>query len=504
VDPTARPSDLAVGSVDRVDLAFATTTELTGALARREVSSRELLDHLLDRVARYNPALNAVVALDAERAYAAAGAADTATAQGGPTGPLHGLPMTVKDVWETEGLVTTAGAPELAHHVPTTDALAVGRLKDAGAIIFGKTNTPLYAGDFQTYNDVYGRTNNPWDPTRTVGGSSGGSAAAVASAMSPLELGSDIGGSIRMPAHFNGIYGLKPSWGVVPSRGHIPGPPGSLVETDVNCNGPLARSLADLALALDVLNGPVPEEAAAWRLELSEGPPIEDVRGLRVATVFEEGADVLPVGAEVRTRLAAFAARLAEAGASVEATALPVALADGYRSWQDLVIPIMASGQSDEDFTALRPFEDLDGDDWVSGAGRALVSRYRTWAQANGRRQHQRAAWAAFFARYDAVLAPVFSTAAFLHDTEAPLAVRTVDVDGVTVSAVVASAWCGAIGSALLPVVTLPVGPGASGLPVGVQVIGPFLSDRRLLRIAGLLDQAGGPGFVAPPLPGAP
>ena len=268
-----------------VDLDYATATELTRAIGDRSLSSRELLDHLRARIERHNPDLNAIVALDLDRAVATAAAADQATADGGPIGPLHGLPMTVKDVWETEGLVTTSGAPELQDHVPEVDALAVARLRTAGAVIFGKTNTPLYAGDFQTYNDVYGVTNNPWDTTRTAGGSSGGAAAAVAAGLTPLELGSDIGGSIRNPAHFNGVYGLKPSWGVVPSRGHIPGPPGSLVEPDVNCNGPLARSLDDLRLALGVVAGPVPEDAAGWRLELDEGPPVADVGALRVATV---------------------------------------------------------------------------------------------------------------------------------------------------------------------------------------------------------------------------
>src|ERR1700694_3687334 len=272
-----------------VDLDFATTTELTRAVRNRTISSRELLDHILARVDQHNPGLNAIVAFDLDRARAAADAADAATTKGDAAGSLHGLPMTVKDVWETEGLVTTSGAPELKDYVPQADALAVGRLKAAGAIIFGKTNTPLYAGDFQTFNDVYGLTNNPWNTSRTAGGSSGGAAAAVAAGLTPLELGSDIGGSIRNPAHFNGGYGLKPSWGVVPSRGHIPGPPGSLVESDVNCNGPLARSLEDLRLALGVVAGPGPEDAAGWRLELEVGPAIDDVRGGRGAAGFWGG-----------------------------------------------------------------------------------------------------------------------------------------------------------------------------------------------------------------------
>src|ERR1700678_4200433 len=273
-------------SFPRVDLDFATATELTLALRDRTVSSRELLDHLLSRVDQHNPGLNAIVALDADRARAAATAADEATAKGEATGPLHGLPMTVKDVWETEGLVTTSGAPELKDYVPETDALAVGRLKAAGAIIFGKTNTPLYAGDFQTFNDVYGRTNNPWDTSRTVGGSSGGAAAAVAAGLTPLGLGSAIGGSNPNPAHFNGVYGLKPSWGIVPVRGHIPRPPRSLVEADIGVAGPIARSVADLRLALGLVAGPLPEDAVGWRLELDPGSGLSEVGELRIATVF--------------------------------------------------------------------------------------------------------------------------------------------------------------------------------------------------------------------------
>jgi amidase len=483
-----------------MDADYATGSELTRALADRTVSSRELLEHLVARIDRLDPALNAVVATDLERARAEADAADELTVAGGSNGPLHGLPMTVKDVWETEGLVTTSGAPELRGHVPEADAVAVARLRAAGAIIFGKTNTPLYAGDFQTYNEVYGVTNNPWDTTRTAGGSSGGAAAAVAAGLTPLELGSDIGGSIRNPAHYNGVYGLKPSWGVVPGRGHIPGPPGTLVEADVNCNGPLARSLDDLELVLDVVAGPLPADAAGWRLELGTGAIPDGVDSLRVGTVFGEGSEVVPLAADVRAALDGFAGRLADAGPRVEAIELPVALGDGLRSWQELVLPIIGTGLPDDAFAAFAELDALEGDDPMLVAGRSLAGRYRSWARANNRRQHERVAWAECFERFDVVLAPVMPTAAFPHDVERPMTDRVLDVDGTPVSHLVAMAWCGAVGSVLLPVVTLPTGPTPDGLPVGVQVIGPFLSDRRLLRLAGLLDQAAGPGFTPPPV----
>jgi amidase len=482
-----------------LDVATATAQQLSQALKERVISSRELLDLLLARVETVNPSINAIVAFDTERARDAASAADDLTARGERAGPLHGLPMTVKDVWETEGLVTTSGAPELARHVPRTDALAVGRLKRAGAIIFGKTNTPLYAGDMQTFNDVYGRTSNPWDVTRTPGGSSGGAAAALAAGLTPLELGSDIGGSIRNPAHFTGVYGLKPSWGVVPVRGHIPGPPGSLVTPEVGVAGPMARSVADLRTALGVLAGPLPEDAAAWRLELDPGPDPGAVSALRIATVFTEGADVMPIAGDVTACLQDFAARVADAGARVETVPLPVRLTDGFRVWRDIVVAITGAGLPEHEFARLAEHGSTESSDPAARMARVLTSRYRDWMAALDRREVQRQAWARVFAGYDAVLAPVMPTAAFPHDTERRMSDRVLDVDGTTVPYLSAMAWCGAIGAVKLPVVTLPAGRTQAGLPVGVQVIGPFLSDMRLLRIAELLDSAAGPGFTAPP-----
>jgi amidase len=482
-----------------LDIATASAGALAAAVAGQQISSRELLDALLDRGSRVNPALNAIVAWDSDRAHNAAAAADQATARGEVTGPLHGLPMTVKDVFETEGLVTTAGAPELARYVPRADAVAVARLKAAGAIVFGKTNTPLYAGDWQTYNDVYGRTNNPWDVTRTAGGSSGGAAAAVAAGLTPLEYGSDIGGSIRNPSHYNGVYGLKPSWGVVPVRGHIPGPPGSLTEPDVGVAGPIGRSVSDLRTALTVTAGPLPQEAAGWRLNLDPGDDIGDVRRLRIAVVFGEGGDVVPVAADVRACLAAYAARLGDAGARVEAVPMPVPLRDGFDSWRDLVLPIIGAGLPDAAYAQFVTGAEQPGESMDVLIARAMASRYRAWAYAHERREQQRAAWGRFFADYDAVLAPAMPSTAFPHDTDRPLPERFIDIDGVAVHHHFAAAWCGAIGAVLLPVVTLPAGLAPSGLPVGMQVIGPFLSDLRLLRIADVIEAAAGGGFIAPP-----
>src|SRR5262245_16964260 len=247
-----------------MDLGYRTATALLSDLEACRVGSLELLEHLLARAERHNPALNAIVVRDIDRARARAKEADTARRRGESWGPLHGLPMTVKECFDVEGLPTSAGSPGLKANAALRHADAVQRLVDAGAIIFGKTNVPLFAGDLQTYNEVYGITNNPWDTTRGPGGSSGGSAVALAAGLTPLELGSDIGGSIRNPAHFCGVYGHKPSYGVISMRGHVPGPPNSLLQADIGVAGPLARSADDLELALSVMAGPNEFDATAW------------------------------------------------------------------------------------------------------------------------------------------------------------------------------------------------------------------------------------------------
>jgi amidase len=361
----------------------------------------------------------------------------------------------------------------------------------------------MYGSDIQTNNRVYGRTSNPWNPALTAGGSSGGAAAAVAAGLAPLELGSDIGGSIRNPSHYNGVYGLKPSWGIVPARGHIPGPPGSLTEPDVGVSGPIARYVADLRTALGLLAGPRPQDAPGWRLELSEGPELAGAAGLRVATAFGSGDGLIPLASDVRALLEGFASRLAAAGAQVTEVPLPVPLGEGLATWRDLVMPIIGLGLPEEMYAEFARLEDVPGDDIGLANSRAMASRFRTWMAAAERREHQREDWARFFTGYDVLLAPVMPTTAYPHDTDRPMPERTVDIDGVETPNFLGMAWCGAIGSALLPVVTVPVGLTPAGLPAGVQVTGPFLSDLRLLRIAELLDESAGPGFTPPPpLPG--
>src|SRR5262245_13744047 len=279
------------------DVVFRPAVALAKALRAGELGSRELLEQHISRVERLNPRLNAVVAFDFERARRRADEADAARKRGTLLGPLHGLPMTIKDSLETEGLCTTCGVPELSKHVPARDAAPVARLRAAGAVVFGKTNTPTWTMDVQTYNPVYGATNNPWDTTRSPGGSSGGAAAAVAAGLTTLEMGSDIGGSIRNPAHYCGVYGHKPSWGIVPDRGHLPPPPGTLADTDIGVFGPIGRSADDLALLLEVIAGPAEDQAVGWRLALP--PPRRGALGdYRVAAWLDDPA--CPVDDAVR------------------------------------------------------------------------------------------------------------------------------------------------------------------------------------------------------------
>src|SRR4051812_32448589 len=260
-----------------------TATELVAAIKGQEVSSRELLATYLERIDRLNRPVNAVVTLALERAEAEAAAADEATARGARLGPLHGLPITIKDAIETEGIRSTGGAVELTDHVPAVDATAVAKLRAAGAIVFGKTNLPRWSGDLQTYNEIFGTTNNPWDLSRVPGGSSGGAATAVACGFTSFELGTDIGGSVRNPSHCCGVFGLKPSFGVVPQRGYLDHVGGGTTDADINVFGPIARSAKDLDLLLGVLAGPPPEQAAAWRIELPEPSAKHGLSGQRIA-----------------------------------------------------------------------------------------------------------------------------------------------------------------------------------------------------------------------------
>src|SRR5580765_1535951 len=281
-----------------LDIPFRSAKQLAADVRKKKIGCLELLDLYLARVEKYDGALNAIVVRDVDRARTRARAADRALAKRQPWGPLHGVPMTIKESYDVAGLPTTWGVPAYAKNVATKNAVAVDRLLGAGVVLFGKTNVPLFLADWQSYNAIYGTTNNPWDVARAPGGSSGGSAAALAAGLTGLEAGSDIGSSIRNPAHFCGVFGHKPTWGIIPRHGQSL--PGQVAAVDIDVVGPLARSADDLALALSVMAGPDPTEAAGWQLHL---PPARQkrLRDFKVALMLE--APESPVDAEVQDRL---------------------------------------------------------------------------------------------------------------------------------------------------------------------------------------------------------
>ena len=481
------------------DIAFDSASALAAAIAARRIGSRELLEHYLARVERHNPALNAIVTLDVERARDRADAADAALARGESWGPLHGLPMTIKDSIEVEGLRTTSGSPLLAQYVSRTDAPTVARLRAAGAVIFGKTNLPVFAGDVQSYNPVFGTTNNPWDLTRTPGGSSGGAAAALAAGLTGLELGSDIGGSIRNPAHCCGVFGHKPSHGIVPGRGHIPGPPGTLSEADIAVLGPLARGADDLGLALRLLAGPDRDRSVGWKLDLPP-PRRQALREFRVAAWFDDPA--CRIDSELLAHYQALAETLRREGVAVDESARPaVDFGQAIAAYVSLLMPIVNAGLPDVEFRQLAALADTlpPGDTSPMGAiARATALRHRDWLRVNEARTRMRASWTAFFEQYDVLLCPVLPTAAILHDHSEPMSARTLQVNGIPRPYLEQTSWAGLTGMAWLPATAAPIGRTASGLPIGVQIVGPWLEDYTPIAFAGHLAALTG-GFTPPP-----
>ena len=474
---------------------FGSAIQLARAVRTGAVSSVELLKAYLERVDRLNPALNAVVVDDRAQAMKHARVADRALAAGKPTGPLHGVPMTVKESFNIPGQQTTWGYPALKGNIATEDAVAVARLRSAGAIVFGKTNVPMALADLQSFNDVYGTTNNPWDLTRGPGGSSGGSAAALAAGLSGLEFGSDIGGSIRNPAAYCGVYGHKPTYGIIPKRGQTTSPE-LVTEGDISVIGPLARSAEDLALALKVTAGP--DSLAAAGLKLALPAPPSSLKGLRIA-VWLDQPDIAPVDAAVCAQIELAATALRKAGAKVSYTARPdfdIAMAnDTYRQ---LLMGLMSVGRVDFDDMVARA-ESLKGDgSEYAQSLRYSTARFNEFAVAMNRRDQLRWAWHAFFKDYDVVLAPVTMTTAFLHDHSEPMAARTVPVNGVDVAYFAQIFWAGLAITSYLPATVAPVGKAPSGLPVGMQIMGDAYKDRTTIWVAGELAKLIG-GFTPPP-----
>jgi amidase len=457
--------------------AISPATELTAALRAGEISAVELLDLYLERIERFDrDAVNAVVTLDVDRARDAARAADDARVRGAAVGPLHGLPMTIKDAIATEGIRSTGGAIELADYVPVEDAPAVARLKASGAIVFGKTNLPRWCGDAQTSNELFGTTRNPWSPAHVPGGSSGGSAAALAAGLTGAELGTDIGGSVRAPAHCCGVYALKPSYGVVPNLGYLDHVGGGVTRTDLNVFGPMTRSAADLDLLMSVLAGPSPDDALAWRVDLPEASTWS-LHGLRVAAWLDDEA--CPVDAEYLGMLRRTADRLADAGAHVEDARPDISFPGQVALFTRLVAAAVSPSMPDELA------------DQISGT-------HLAWLQSEETRTAIRRRWAEWFAGYDVLLAPVWCTPPFEQGQSGGMLDRTIVVNGEARTPFEISHWLMIINLAHLPSVAMPIGRTARGLPVGMQIVAPYLRDRLAIRVATLVSNVVG-GYEVPP-----
>lgn len=479
------------------DWTYQSASAMASAIRERRVGCVALLDLHLERVRRHNPALNAIIALDSDRARARARDADAATARGESWGPLHGVPMTVKEAFDVAGLPTTWGVPALRDNVVHANAASVAALLGAGAIIFGKTNVPLLLGDWQTFNAIHGTTNNPWDLARTPGGSSGGAAAALATGMSALELGSDIGSSIRNPAHYCGVYGHKPSFGIVPQHGHWI--PGAHVPLDVLVCGPLARSAEDLALALEVIAGPEPFDRPAWTLKLP-APRKTALAQYRIALILEDPN--CAVDRAVTDRIQAIADAAARAGARVDDKARPrIDTPRAHALYLQLLRGATGALLGEDAYAQMRAkAAQLAAHDqsYAARVLRAAIQDHRGWFAAHEKRQALRAAWATFFEEYDVVLCPVAASAAFPHDQQRERPDRRIIVNGREEDYNAQLYWAGIASLPNLPATAAPAGRTPGGLPVGVQIVGPYLEDHTTIEFARLLAEVT-EGFVPPP-----
>ena len=478
---------------------FSTAIELSDALAQRKVSAVELAEHAIAHIERHDAKINAICVRDFERALASARMADAALGRG-ENKPLLGIPMTVKESFNVAGLPTTWGIPAQRDFRPKEDALAITRVNDAGAVVLGKTNVPIGLGDCQSYNDIYGTTNNPYDLTRTPGGSSGGSSAALAAGFGALSIGSDLAGSLRGPAFHCGIFAHKPTFGLVPLRGHTPPPfPALPIDRDMVVIGPMARSAADLSLLLDVIAGPDPLEAGKAFSVALPPPRHEGFKGFRVLVI--ESDPLMPTDAAVRAAISKLTADLGKLGAQIERESpLWPDFAASSRLFMRMLLSFVAIGFPPDVYAgAVAAAANLpaQADSLQDERLRGIALSHRDWLMAEGARAGLRAQWRALFESFDAVICPVMPTPAFPHDHSVEMEQRRVMIDAREHSYADQMAWPGIANVTGLPATAIPLGLSPEGVPVGVQIIGPWLEDRTPLKLAELIERECG-GFVPP------
>ncbi len=483
------------------DTCFLTATEQKALLASRRIGALELLDQHLDRVRRVNPSCNAIVTVDEEGARRQARAVDEKLARGGIVGPLHGLPVTIKDSFAVVGMPATCGLEELRNYHPQEDAVAVAKIRASGAVIFGKTNSPPAASDHQSRNTLFGLTQNPWNPERTVGGSSGGSAAALATGQTSLELGSDLGGSIRVPAHYCGVYGHKPSFGLVSTEGHIPPRHGHLAPGELGVAGPMARSAFDLELMLDVVRGTPDLDASGAELRLPAARH-DDLSSFRVA-VWND-AQAFPLDHSYANAIDELVNDLEHLGVRVNRAARPpIDTAASHEVYVQTLFGVIGTRMPPAAReTLIAAGEGAEKGSYAQRVVDAVRQSLSQFVAATEARHHLFRAWRRFFADYDVLLCPVTPTVAFPHDIERleleAQFTRRLAVNGSMVPYMDNLAWPGLATVANLPATAIPTGRLVGGLPAGLQIVGPYLGDRTTLRSAQLVERALG-GFARPP-----
>jgi amidase len=479
-------------------LPFQTAKQLAAAVRQKKIGCLELLDLYLKRVEVRNPALNAIIAMDIEGARKRAKAADRAVRARNKLGPLHGVPMTIKESFNVTGYPTTWGVPALKNNKAKSNALVTQRMIDAGVTLFGKTNVPVMLADYQSYNDIYGTTNNPWDHSRTPGGSSGGSGAALAAGLTGIEAGSDIGSSIRNPAHYCGVFGHKPTFGVVSGKGHAAGDwasPGA----DIAVVGPLARGAEDLEIAMDAMAGPDEIDGRGWRLALPRSSK-KGLREFKVAVLLDDRH--AEVDQSVQDEIQNLADFLARKKVKVSDSARPAFdTAEMHEVYMKMLSAATSGGLSDSDYAVRRKAAErypADNRSTLAQMLRGMTTTHRDWLRLNERRHRMRLAWDAFFQDYDLMLCPVAASAAFPHNHDPDRGKRTIVVNNKKVFQSDQLFWAGYSCATFLPASVAPIGQTSDGLPIGVQIVGPQYGDYDCIQFAKLLEKEYR-SFVPPP-----
>jgi amidase len=473
---------------------FATALEAAAAVKAKRISSVELTELAFRRIDTYNPKLNAVILQFREQSLARAREADRALAKKEWWGPFHGVPITVKESYGMEGVPTTAGVPQYKDFRPKRNAIAIDSILRAGAIIAGKTNVPVMLADLQSYNPIYGTSNNPWDLARTPGGSTGGGAAALAAGLGHLTLGSDIGGSIRTPSHFCGVYGHKPTLELVSTVGHVPPfvDPAPLKFVDLSVVGPMARSAEDLRAALEAIAGPAGGDARAYRWSMP-APRRAKLSEFRVGCILDD--PLCRVGSDVRTVLENSVNAIEKAGVRVD-RGWPAGVNFGEQLYTYLYLlnAVMAPRFPAAVQQAMRDNYRRNPKD---PAGAALVEPHERWSAETAKRLAARTVWQEYFKDHDVFLMPVAFVPAFPHDHSEPMDQRKLDTPEGKRPYLDITPWIAPATLTGCPATVAPVGRTSAGLPVGIQIMGPFLEDATPIEFARLMADVVG-GFVAP------